>query len=180
MNWKYYGPSELISALAVDARASLHDLAEQTGTYPQAVSRSLDRLAKEHKIWGYRAVLDERSLGWQMYMVRMNVDLLDADIEALALGVQEMDDNEHLRILEAFVIDGAADSNWVFVITAHNRLAVDTFVKQYETLAAKAATVRGPTSVQPVSFSLRHGGMSPPAIEDLIETLQRSAKATKE
>lgn len=176
MSWKYYGPSELISALAANGRASLQELAVLTGTYPQAVSRSLERLSKENKIWGFRAVLDERSLGWQMYWVRMHVELVNADFEALVHGVQAMDANEHLRVLEAFVIDGDSDSNWVFMITAHNRIAVDAFVRQYEDLVAKAAKIRAPTVVHPVALSLRHGGLAPPGLGDLVEALQRSAR----
>lgn len=67
--------SNIVRALAVDARLSYAELGRKVGLSPSAVAERVHRLEAEKVILGYRALLDERAFGFSVIaFIRLTCD----------------------------------------------------------------------------------------------------------
>lgn len=163
--------AEVLSTLLADARASLGQIAERTGSYRQKVWREVQALDGD-LIWGYGATVDEQRLGWRRYTVLLKVSRASQDFLQQWRDVQaHVDQDPSIRLADAHIITGI-DYNFMLEITCQNRLEMQAFLDRIQD-RLETVLERPPRAIEAV-YTLRLNGFSnpdEPSLENLIEDM---------
>jgi len=118
---------EVLQHLLKDPTRSIHDIAEEMGSYRQKVWRKKKRFEEEGAIWGYTAVLDESKLNHVCYMVLLKTKPISRGFADLLLKrlIKDEPKREDIRIISLCYVSGEYDLVMRFAAPNH------TIAKKY-------------------------------------------------
>jgi DNA-binding Lrp family transcriptional regulator len=137
----------ILRLLLRDGRATYADIGSTVGLSVSAAKRRVDRLVREGTIRGFAAVVDPRTMGWQLEAVVALFTNGTVPFETMRADLEQAPE-----IVEAFTVAGAADAT-LRVVAADvphlerviSRLRGLPYVQQTDTTMLLSTLVRRPS-----------------------------------
>ncbi len=122
---------EILEALLDDPTKSVGEIAKEINSYRQGVWRRKKKLEDERVIWGYTAVIDQKKIGHQMYLVLLKTKPMSRGFADLVIDRIEKDVPRSIgaRLIDLFYVNGEYD--WIMRFSAKNHA---TARRYYDTL----------------------------------------------
>lgn len=111
---------KIIQQLIEDSRRTPYEIAKKLGFSRQKVWRIIKNLEEKKVIWGYTAVIDENSIGFNSYYALLRAkgpfnEIIDSSIKRLKTKNPE---KMKINLLGCFYVNGSYD--WLIIFSAEN------------------------------------------------------------
>ena len=161
---------KILDILMENARQSLIEISEKTGLSRQTVQKTLQKLEKDHVIWGYQAVADEQKKGLTTYVVLIKRTTKSTDentVEAIvSRKLENMGLNIGVEIKTSFYCNGNFD--WVIHLTAQDVRSAKKFAELLKTIYKNLIS---DIQILEILFVVKKGGILNPDIKNLKQFL---------
>jgi len=113
---------QILTALQKNSKDSINSIAKYCGFSRQKVKRILTRLEKDHVIFGYTAIIDEKKQGRLKYvlLIKRSMNKIDKNTaEKIAYQMYDEDyEKQGITIESSYLIHGEYD--WMIIFTSPN------------------------------------------------------------
>jgi DNA-binding Lrp family transcriptional regulator len=104
---------KILDALVENSRQSMLEISEKTGLSRQTVQKILQKLEKDHVIWGYQPIVDEQKNGLKEYfiLIKRNTKPLDEKLvdKVISRKLEEMATNYGIKSGTTIYTNGIYD-----------------------------------------------------------------------
>lgn len=163
--------NDVLDALLDDPTKSVGEIAQELNSYRQGVWRRKKKLEEDKIIWGYTAVIDQKKIGHQMYLVLFKMKPMSRGFADLIVDRIQKNAPRSLgaRLIDLFYVNGEYD--WIMRFSAKNHA---TARRYYDTLrvAYEEYLLEKPVMVD-VNFIVVAEGKSNPEMEELYDFTAR-------
>jgi len=121
----------VLAALQNNAKENITTIAKQCHMSKEKLSRTIRHLEKNHKIWGYTAIVDEQDLPYKKFILLLKRTMEKFDVTKIDDMVTKqftpLYEQLGVRIESTYYIHGEFD--WVVIFTAPSLLQAKKFSK---------------------------------------------------
>jgi DNA-binding Lrp family transcriptional regulator len=156
----------IIECIMKNSNESVNAIANRCGFSRQKVWRILNRLEKNHTIWGYTAVVDGEKIGQRNYIIlikRTTLPITDKMLEnVIGRGLDESAEKLDIHLKSSIYLNGIFD--WIICFTAEDTKQAKKLVEMLN------ITYKGHVSeiyLLESMFHAKNNGILNPNIDDL-------------
>lgn len=163
--------NDVLESLLDDPTKSVGEIAQELNSYRQGVWRKKKKLEDEKIIWGYTAVIDQKKIGHQMYLVLLKTKPMSRGFADLIVDRIEKNVPKNIgaRLIDLFYVNGEYD--WIMRFSAKNHA---TARRYYDTLRVvyEEYLLEKPVMVD-VNFIVVAEGKNNPKMDELYDFTAR-------
>jgi len=161
---------KILDTLTVNARQSLIEISDKTGLSRQTVQKTLQKLEKDHVIWGYQPIVDEQKKGLKEYFIlikRTTKPVNEKSVEVIiSRKLDKMALSIRTEIVTSFYCHGNYD--WVICLMAPDIKSAKKFT---EYLKTEHQEVIADVQLLETLFFAKKEGVLNPDIKDIKQFL---------
>ena len=161
---------KVIAELQKNARESVDQMSKKFDFSRQKVWRIINRLEKDHTIWGYPTLVDNEKLGLRSYLVLIKKTIKSVEELAdiiISRDLEKRAEELNVRIESSHYLHGQYD--WAICFTAED---IEQAKKFTEALITTYQTYIGDLILMEKIFPVKRCGLQNPHLEKLKEFCQ--------